>query len=177
VRATTKKLDSIGLSVGSIRLSDGSAGGLEAECVVDSMPEAGAWVRRGTKVDLITKLPSKRVVVPNLLGMFEEDAAAALSKAGLRRSGDASPTAKGIVVSQKPSAGTRIPFGGRVSFSAEFPHSLRGSSKDVFRIHGVFYLRYGIRGADVCNMCHTPNTCSRSGCHTGKAYSRISGGN
>ena len=118
---------------------------------------------------------STEASIPNVIGMFDDDALAAFKSVGFPLRAGARYYLKhwGIVVSQRPAAGTFVKAGTAVGFRAEFPHQKSGVSRAVARVHGPFYLRYGIEAGGVCRQCHSAKSCVRSGCHDSKPFQAI----
>lgn len=151
--------------------------------VVDVEPPPGSRVFRGTKVMLTLEPPDEAVVVPDLLGRFEDDAIKLLSERGLlapskprQVSPDGEPLYLGdIVHSQEPSAGAVVSWGTTVMYEASYPHSPEGTAPEVRKVHGLMYLRYGIEGMGACSVCHTSRTCLGAKCHSASAYEYLDG--
>jgi hypothetical protein len=179
-RGAAKLLRSAGLELGTIKLESGAPAGPGSEEVIASDPAAGRWVARGTRVALTTHALVATATVPSVLGLMASDARSALAEVGLRYSGptdhpagDHAAASTSIVFGQIPAAGTTASYGSTVTVQAEFPHMKSGDSAGVRSVHGAFYLRYGLRGAGLCNQCHTPATCTGSRCHSGKAFDEV----
>jgi len=146
----------------------------DSEAVVGQDPPGGRIAFRGSAVTLLIERETQLVEVPDLLARFDVDARAALDERGLRAHNagrpDSNPYSGAIVYSQEPSAGVMIPMGTTVEYEAAFPHRLEGTIPDISKVHGLFYLRYGLEGAEQCSPCHTANTCALPACHTEPAF-------
>jgi len=147
---------------------------LDREAVISQDPHGGRIALRGTAVTLVVERETELVEVPHLLGSFDVDARAALDERGLRAHNSARPEGNpdysAVVYSQEPSAGITVPMGTTVEYEAAFPHRVEGTIPGISKVHGLFYLRYGIEGAEPCSSCHTANTCALPGCHTEPAF-------
>jgi hypothetical protein len=104
-------------------LNVGNVVGLEsessAETVLEQRPLPGEKVIRGSSVNLTIAVASKKVPVPGLTGLKEEESRQRLTDAGLTEGGreernDERPA--GTVIGQDPVAGTMVPPGTAVSW-------------------------------------------------------------
>ncbi|GAA4365763.1 Stk1 family PASTA domain-containing Ser/Thr kinase [Paeniglutamicibacter cryotolerans] len=101
-------------ALGAVNLAPGTSTGKYSEkvakgLIISTDPAAGADLRRASVVDLVVSKGPAPVKVPELRGITEEQAMAALKKAGLKgKSGTPAndgTVAAGLVLSQTPSAG------------------------------------------------------------------------
>jgi eukaryotic-like serine/threonine-protein kinase len=86
--------------------------------VIAQDPAAGAEVARGTTVTITVSTGKPRVQVPDVIGMKERSAMARLRSAGLvpvsQERTVTDPAQDGVVVEQRPGAGTELDEGGEV---------------------------------------------------------------
>ena len=99
---------------------DGAAEGT----VVEQMPEAGARIAPGETVSMRVEVaePDNGCVVPDVVGMSANDAAAAITQAGLSVDGGS----EGMVVDQMPNAGAVLSPGETVSIRTEVQTEVEG---------------------------------------------------
>jgi eukaryotic-like serine/threonine-protein kinase len=80
--------------------------------VIDQDPGSGERVEEGSAVELIVSRGPRQVTVPNLEGLSEDDAAAALDDANLRLGEVTEQTSdeveEGLVIEQNPASGERV---------------------------------------------------------------------
>jgi beta-lactam-binding protein with PASTA domain len=176
------RLAASGLRQGPTTPRHPGQGGLGTEEVDGQSPAPGSWALRGSVVDVTTQLGSTTGQVPNVIGLFEDDAKSALSAAGFRSAlaaGSGEQTShvqlevdQSVVVSQTPAPGTDQPAATTVTVATRFAHpptpTLGISDLELF--HGIIYLRYGTGSANQCQKCHSNGTCSGPGCHSGKPF-------
>ena len=109
-------LNNAGLTVGSITQQTNST--VPAGTVISQNPTAGASVAPGSAVDLVVSSGPASITVPNVVGLAQNAAAAALQKANLtvgsitRQTSTSVPA--GSVISQNPAAGTSVAPGSAV---------------------------------------------------------------
>jgi beta-lactam-binding protein with PASTA domain len=94
--------------------------------VIEQQPSAGNLVRQGTEIALVlaSPMPQERVKVPSVIGRTESQAAAILTKVGLRKGTVGrrpSSATQGTVIAQKPSAGNQVPRGTAVALVLASP--------------------------------------------------------
>ncbi len=173
--ATRGQLKAVGLeSVAFYAGENASAIPMDSEYVVEVTPQQGRFAFRGTTVSLLVDRNNGTAVVPNLLGRFEDDARETLTSAGLRWSlATRTDLALGIVYSQEPSAGTTVTAGTPVIYAAAFPHTPDSMLPEISDLHGLFYLRYGVEGSRECRECHSADTCTGPGCHSGERFEAL----
>ena len=85
--------------------------------VIEQSPAAGVEVGAGTPVNLVVSSGPELVIVPEVEGLPERDAIAALQDLGLRFTTDeefSSTIAKGLVIRSEPAAGTEVLSGDTV---------------------------------------------------------------
>ncbi|MEA2313874.1 MAG: eukaryotic-like serine/threonine-protein kinase [Solirubrobacteraceae bacterium] len=91
------------------------------ETVLSQSPARGTSVRSGDRVNLTVAKATNEAVVPNVVGKNEALAAAALGQAGLTPSTRSEPTSEaplvGVVLKQKPAAGTHARKGSTVTIT------------------------------------------------------------
>lgn len=111
-------IEAAGYKVGTISTEDSTQ---KKDTVIDQDPEGGVKADADTKINLVLSNGEEKeeVSVPNLGGMTKSQAKKALEKVGLKlgSAGTASSTryAKGQVMSQNPTAGTRLEKGKTVN--------------------------------------------------------------
>jgi beta-lactam-binding protein with PASTA domain len=116
--AARATLGRYGLQVGTVT----KVPGLKDGDVLKQSPSAGARVPRGSKVDLTVstrRITSARVPVPNVVGMQEAAAGAALRRVGLQVGAvtKLAGAKEGDVLKQSPPAGFRVARGSRVNLT------------------------------------------------------------
>jgi beta-lactam-binding protein with PASTA domain/predicted Ser/Thr protein kinase len=112
--AATKKLEKAGFEVATQRVNSSS---VEEGLVVFSEPRGGATATNGSTVTLFVSRGPKLAKVPVLVGVQREVAVQRLSSRGLSPSvsEEESPSPKGQVIRQSPSAGTEVEPGSSVT--------------------------------------------------------------
>jgi hypothetical protein len=176
-RAATE-LEGLGLRVRTVSL-DASVALVPFSEVVSQTPSPGSRVLVGTQVELRTELRFTGARVPDVLGMFDDEARRLVAERGLVPEvtpplpkepvgeADSYPVlnaphpSMGVITTQSPAPGTVLAFGRRVTL-VRWSHSQRGRTPPS--IHGLVYLRYGESGTGRCQSCHTGG-CTRGGCH------------
>lgn len=101
---------------GEARYSDS----IEQNHVVDQSPAAGSSVAKGSSVEYYLSLGTESFSVPDVVGMGESAATAALQNVGFRVTVDytySDSVAEGNVISQAPNAGSKLGKGETVSLS------------------------------------------------------------
>ncbi|VXB97129.1 Stk1 family PASTA domain-containing Ser/Thr kinase [Citricoccus sp. K5] len=102
-------LEGLGLSISSVRYVPSAD--VPRDRLVGTSPELGATVKSGSTVEL--QMSSGNVVVPNLVGLTQEEAQAALQELGLQMTVSEvereAPVEPGTVVSQEQPEGTEVP--------------------------------------------------------------------
>ncbi len=109
-------ISAAGLTVGTITPTNHPT--VAAGTVISHTPGAGASVAAGSAVDLVVSTGPVLVTVPNVVGLAQADAEAAISAAGLTV-GTITPTnhptvAAGTVISHTPGAGASVAAGSAV---------------------------------------------------------------
>ena len=89
--------------------------------VIDQTPDPGKEAKEGDTIDLVVSKgpePAKKVKVPNLSGMTEEEAEKALNDLGLKgeKKEEANDAEKGTVFTQEPNASTEVEEGSTVTY-------------------------------------------------------------
>ena len=86
--------------------------------VISQSPAGGTNVSRGATVTIVVSTGRPQVAVPDVVGISEERATARLSAAGLTASRQERPVTDeaqdGVVIEQRPGAGTEVDQGGQV---------------------------------------------------------------
>ncbi len=89
--------------------------------VLAQSPSTGSSVHAGEKVDLVVAVAPKETAIPNVVGQNETTAAAALGKAGFTPKTTPETVSEqaqvGIVLAQKPAAGTNATKGATVTLT------------------------------------------------------------
>jgi serine/threonine-protein kinase len=115
-RDATAAITGLGLLV---RVQDEYSDTVPAEQVIRTDPVAGSEALLGDTVLIVVSLGPAPVEVPDLIGMDEDDATAALSERGLEISVTSQPVAdaaqNGLVIDQDPTAGESLLPGTTVS--------------------------------------------------------------
>ncbi|MCX8007767.1 MAG: Stk1 family PASTA domain-containing Ser/Thr kinase [Coriobacteriia bacterium] len=107
-----------GLTIGSVTTEHSDQ--YELGLIMRQNPAAGARVKKGTAVDIVVSAGVAMVEVPNVAGMTEADAIAAIEGAqlevalpiGREYSKD---VPEGVVISSEPTAGAQVPKGSKVA--------------------------------------------------------------
>ncbi len=115
-----------GLTVGTITQS--YSGVVPAGSVISQTPAGGTLMLAGSLVSLTISLGPAPVSVPNVVGMTQSDAQAAILSAGLQvgtvTTANSQTVPAGSVISQDPASGTSVPAGSFVSFVVSLRPSL-----------------------------------------------------
>ena len=86
--------------------------------VISQSPSGGTSVTRGSTVTIVVSTGRPQVTVPDVIGMGEERATGRISAAGLtavrQERSVTDPAQDGVVVEQRPGAGTQLDQGGEV---------------------------------------------------------------
>ena len=86
--------------------------------VISQIPAGGSEVARGSTVTITVSKGTPKVSVPNVVGMKEARAQAALSRAGLspvREEREVTdPAQDGVVIEQRPGSGSQVDKGSEV---------------------------------------------------------------
>jgi len=104
---------SAGFSVGSVGTTQ-TVSAAEIGNVVTQTPSPDTTTRRGTAVDIVVSGGQALVDVPNVVGAKQADAEKVLKDAGFQPTasqGFSSTITKGLVISQTPVTGQRVPAG------------------------------------------------------------------
>jgi beta-lactam-binding protein with PASTA domain len=104
VEDATKRLTEVGLTVKAVDVE----AGVDAGTVVDQSPIAGSTVDTGTEVTLMVSAGMAETLVPNVVGMAQDEATATLEEAGYEvqaKSTFDEEAAEGIVIGQDPQGG------------------------------------------------------------------------
>ena len=113
----------------TVNVSERSNAKVAAGNAVKTEPAAGQQVDVGTEVSLIVSKGPKPVTVPDVVGMPEADAMAALDQAGLvtgaRSEANDDNVAAGSVVSQDPAAGANVDEGSQVAYTVSLGASVQ----------------------------------------------------
>src|SRR5207249_5452322 len=87
--------------------------------VISESPTAGTRVASGSAVSLVVSSGPAQVAVPNVVGQMQAAAASAITGAGLTVGAvtmqSSSTVASGSVISESPTAGTKVASGSAVS--------------------------------------------------------------
>ncbi|MEX2658390.1 MAG: PASTA domain-containing protein, partial [Acidimicrobiales bacterium] len=105
-----KDITELGLEV---TVSERFSSTVDAGIVISTNPGGGATLARGDTVELVVSKGPDLVTVPDVSGMTEDEAIAALKAAGLV-AGDSTGPAGGRVFDTDPGAGTKVERGSRV---------------------------------------------------------------
>ena len=109
-------ITSADLKVGAITTAYSNT--VVAGVVISQSPPAGAQVENGAKVSYVRSLG--KPIVPNVVGLAVADANIAITSAGLKvgtvTKAYNNTVAAGVVISQKPSYGTVVAVGSKVSY-------------------------------------------------------------
>ena len=142
--------------------------------VIEQDPTAGEEVERGTTVVLTVSSGPETVVVPEVIGMTEEEAIEVIQDAGLRVSISREPSndyEEGIVAAQDPDAGAEVEEGETVAIlvsqgpEEEPMPDVRGEDGDS--AEAMLESDYGLRvtqreaGADVCGAVPPGTVCEQ----------------
>ena len=94
---------------------------VESGHVINTDPEAGKTLDRGSEIDIILSKGKEQVTVPNVVGMDEATAKQALSNAGFKpvagKSKYSDSIAKGAVISTNPKGDTQADKGAEVTYT------------------------------------------------------------
>jgi beta-lactam-binding protein with PASTA domain/tRNA A-37 threonylcarbamoyl transferase component Bud32 len=103
--------------------------------VIGTNPPAGTSVAKGSKVQLIISSGQEQVIVPNLFGRTQSEAAADLQNVGLTNTvtsvTSCESSSSGKVIAQQPGAGQKVSKGSNVNMSVCKPPSTTSSSTAV----------------------------------------------
>lgn len=136
--AAKTALEDAGLKVGDITTEDSAT--VDKDLVIRTDPTAGTSVQRGSTVSLV--IASGRTSVPDLSGMTQDQARAALEEAGLSvgdvTQEDADGAAPGTVLRSSPANGATVERGSEVSLvlasgnstNVQVPSDIVGKSRD-----------------------------------------------
>ena len=119
VSDATTAIDKVGLKVGTVTFEP-TTGGTVQGTVIKQLPKAGSEADKESAVNLVVA-GSAMVSVPDVTGMTQAAATAALADAGLtlaevKQAANAT-IAAGTVITQSPSAGTEAPQGSPVTIT------------------------------------------------------------
>jgi beta-lactam-binding protein with PASTA domain len=105
------------LSLGTITTANHAS--IPTGSVISQNPSAGSSVPEGTSVSLAISLGPRMVNVPNVVGMVQANAEAAITAAGLKvgaiSTKNSDTVVAGNIISQNPSSGTSVPQGSSVN--------------------------------------------------------------
>jgi len=94
---------------------------IAAQCVIKTSPEAGEKAEKGTKVNIVVSKGQELVAVPNVLGLSNTEAIAAIEAAGFKASaGDpqySTEYKEDTVMSQTPAAKSQAAKGSTIVYS------------------------------------------------------------
>ena len=111
--AAEASITGAGLTVGSVTTAFSTT--VPAGDVISQNPAAGASVPVGTAVDLVVSLGPAPVSVPDVVGLAQAAAEAAITGAGLTvgtvTTENSDTISAGVVISQNPTDGTTVPSG------------------------------------------------------------------
>jgi len=113
-------LESHDLALGNIKEDESASRGLNSIKVISQSPNAGSPVLPGTKIDLVIPAQSKQV--PSVVGFKYSEAQSALQELGFRTAMQTVSTGQadqGVIVSQKPLAGTKQKIGSSITLKVE----------------------------------------------------------
>jgi len=88
------------------------------DTVISQDPEPGRIVKKGTVVKVVVSLGIELVEVPDVVGMEAIEAASLLGEKGLvaeSEEGYSDKVAEGLVISQDPAAGEKVPRGSKIT--------------------------------------------------------------
>jgi beta-lactam-binding protein with PASTA domain len=115
--AATTAITASGLTLGSVTTQ--SSATVAAGLVISESPAAGTSVAAKSAVNLVVSSGAAPVLVPNVIGLTQAAAATAITGAGLTLGSvttqNSSTVAAGLVISENPNAGTRVPSKSAVS--------------------------------------------------------------
>lgn len=137
--AAREALTAAGLVVGDVttQITTDSA---QEGTVLDSNPASGAQVAEGSTVDLVVGVAPDAVLVPNVRGLDEERARAALAQAGfegdIRTTEEDSLEEEGSVATVTPAEGQSVPADGTITLavstgSIELPNVVNRPEADA----------------------------------------------
>jgi len=109
-----KELEDAGLEVKVTEADEEKAGDADEGTVVEQNPPAGTEVDEGDEEEIVVVPPKQLVQVPDVRKQNQADATKALQEAGLVVSVTRQPSSsvdKGLVISQSPGAGQKVPPG------------------------------------------------------------------
>lgn len=114
----TTDIETAGFTVGEVREQNDDT--VPAGSVIDQSPTANAEAEEKTAINLTISLGAEEIDVPNIVGISETDARAALEKAGFVA--DPQPAEydtkieSGLIISQTPDAGEKLAKGSKISY-------------------------------------------------------------
>lgn len=118
----TTSIEKAGFSVGTVSQENSSR--VATGNIISQTPKGSTWARNGTRINLVVssgEAAPAQVAIPNLSGMSEAEAQAALASANLtpKRGEDkhSSSVKEGMVCEQSPEAGTEVTAGSTVTYS------------------------------------------------------------
>ena len=115
-----KELEDAGLEVKVTEADEEQAGDADEGTVVEQNPPAGTEVNEGDEEEIVVVPPKKLVEVPDVRKQNQADATKALQDAGLVVSVTrefSNTVEKGLVISQSPTAGQKVPPGTTVGIA------------------------------------------------------------
>jgi beta-lactam-binding protein with PASTA domain len=114
----TIAITAIGLKVGTVTTQSSST--VAAGLVISESPGAGTSVALGSSVSISVSSGVPKVSVPNVVGLTQAAASAAIVSAGLTSgtvtTQSSATVASGLVISESPTAGSSVASGSAVSF-------------------------------------------------------------
>ena len=103
-------ITSVNLSIGMVTTSSSST--VPAGCIINQNPLAGATAVQGSSVSLVVSSGEPIITVPNIMGMTQSDAIAAITAGNLTvgdiSTANSSKVPTGNVISQNPAAGSLV---------------------------------------------------------------------
>lgn len=126
----TQTLEAAGFKVKSVAVENEA----EPGTVVDQSPAAGEMVAPGSEVTVVVSAGVQETLVPNVVGMSQDEATQALNDAGYKVQSKGSydeEAAEGIVVSQSPEGGVVAEPGTRVDIIVSQGKNPEASVPDV----------------------------------------------
>jgi serine/threonine-protein kinase len=113
----TVELEDAGLTVGEV--TGEASDSVPEGSVISQDPQAGASVESSASVDLVVSAGRETTSVPELVGLTEEEALAAIRSSGLTletiQREYSADVEEGLVMSQQPEAGTTVELGSSVT--------------------------------------------------------------
>jgi beta-lactam-binding protein with PASTA domain len=115
--AATSAITGAGLQLGTVTTQ--ASGTITSGGVISQSPAAGTSVATGSSVALVVSSGPAPVTVPNVVGMTQANASAAITAAsltpGVVSTQTSTTVAAGVVISQNPAAGASAPMGMNVA--------------------------------------------------------------